>query len=134
MSLQLGGQAFMALDGGSAFSFTPAISFFVICPTVEDDAALRLLARVKQGLVGRFLEFLGDMAEVPMRTEAGTVHAAEGLDPVARRHLSLIDGRATNQALLAASGFPTLDGMQILPRLAERGAIRVVGRGSGRSQ
>src|SRR5690349_21905435 len=33
---ELAGQQFMALDGGPAFKFTPAISFFVNCETEEE--------------------------------------------------------------------------------------------------
>jgi predicted 3-demethylubiquinone-9 3-methyltransferase (glyoxalase superfamily) len=33
---ELEGQRFMALDGGPAFTFTPAVSFFVNCETQED--------------------------------------------------------------------------------------------------
>ena len=33
---QLNGQEFMALNGGPAFTFTPAVSFFVICETPEE--------------------------------------------------------------------------------------------------
>jgi predicted 3-demethylubiquinone-9 3-methyltransferase (glyoxalase superfamily) len=35
-TFQLEGQAFMALNGGPQFSFTPAISFFVSCQTQEE--------------------------------------------------------------------------------------------------
>ena len=35
-TFQLGGQEFMALNGGPHFSFTPAISFFVNCETQEE--------------------------------------------------------------------------------------------------
>lgn len=35
-SFQLAGQEFMALNGGPEFSFTPAVSFFVLCETPEE--------------------------------------------------------------------------------------------------
>ena len=35
-TFQLEGQEFMALNGGPAFTFTPAISFFVNCETQEE--------------------------------------------------------------------------------------------------
>jgi predicted 3-demethylubiquinone-9 3-methyltransferase (glyoxalase superfamily) len=35
-TFQLGGQEFMALNGGPAFKFTEAISFFVSCETQEE--------------------------------------------------------------------------------------------------
>ena len=35
-TFQLGGQEFMALNGGPLFTFTPAISFFVNCETQEE--------------------------------------------------------------------------------------------------
>jgi predicted 3-demethylubiquinone-9 3-methyltransferase (glyoxalase superfamily) len=35
-SFELGGQEFMALNGGPVFSFTPAISFFVNCETQQE--------------------------------------------------------------------------------------------------
>ncbi|HEX7620321.1 MAG TPA: VOC family protein [Anaerolineales bacterium] len=35
-TFQLGGQEFMALNGGPLFSFSPAISFFVNCRTQEE--------------------------------------------------------------------------------------------------
>jgi predicted 3-demethylubiquinone-9 3-methyltransferase (glyoxalase superfamily) len=35
-TFQLGGQEFMALNGGPVFSFSPAISFFVNCRTQEE--------------------------------------------------------------------------------------------------
>jgi predicted 3-demethylubiquinone-9 3-methyltransferase (glyoxalase superfamily) len=35
-TFQIGGQEFMALNGGPEFSFTPAISFFVNCETQEE--------------------------------------------------------------------------------------------------
>jgi predicted 3-demethylubiquinone-9 3-methyltransferase (glyoxalase superfamily) len=35
VTFQLAGQAFMALNGGPAFKFTEAISFFVSCETQE---------------------------------------------------------------------------------------------------
>lgn len=36
MEFELEGQAFMALNGGPVFSFSPAISFFVNCETQEE--------------------------------------------------------------------------------------------------
>ena len=35
-TFQLGGQEFMALNGGAQFTFTPAISFFVNCETQQE--------------------------------------------------------------------------------------------------
>jgi predicted 3-demethylubiquinone-9 3-methyltransferase (glyoxalase superfamily) len=35
-NFELGGQEFMALNGGPVFTFTPAISFFVNCETQEE--------------------------------------------------------------------------------------------------
>jgi predicted 3-demethylubiquinone-9 3-methyltransferase (glyoxalase superfamily) len=35
-TFQIGGQEFMALNGGPEFTFTPAISFFVNCETQEE--------------------------------------------------------------------------------------------------
>jgi predicted 3-demethylubiquinone-9 3-methyltransferase (glyoxalase superfamily) len=35
-TFQIGGQEFMALNGGPEFSFTPAISFFVNCETQQE--------------------------------------------------------------------------------------------------
>jgi predicted 3-demethylubiquinone-9 3-methyltransferase (glyoxalase superfamily) len=35
-TFQLGGQEFMALNGGPVFTFSPAISFFVNCETQEE--------------------------------------------------------------------------------------------------
>ena len=40
VSFQLAGQEFSALNGGPEFSFTPAVSFFVHCQTVEEVDAL----------------------------------------------------------------------------------------------
>ncbi|MGA2976435.1 MAG: VOC family protein [Spirochaetia bacterium] len=36
VTFQLAGQDFMALNGGPAFTFTPALSFFVSCETQEE--------------------------------------------------------------------------------------------------
>lgn len=36
VDFELAGQSFIALNGGSAFKFTPAISFFVYCKTEEE--------------------------------------------------------------------------------------------------
>ncbi len=36
MDFQLEGQRFMALNGGPAFTFSPAVSFFVFCDTEEE--------------------------------------------------------------------------------------------------
>lgn len=36
VTFELDGQDFMALNGGPAFSFTPAVSFFVNCETQEE--------------------------------------------------------------------------------------------------
>lgn len=39
-SFQLDGQVFMALNGGPQFTFTPAVSFFVNCETMDEIEAL----------------------------------------------------------------------------------------------
>jgi predicted 3-demethylubiquinone-9 3-methyltransferase (glyoxalase superfamily) len=45
VSFRLGGQEFMALNGGPAFTFTPAVSFFVHCESqAEVDAYWDALA------------------------------------------------------------------------------------------
>ena len=45
VSFRLGGQEFMALNGGPAFTFTPAVSFFVHCDSqAEVDAYWDALA------------------------------------------------------------------------------------------
>lgn len=40
VDFELAGQRFAALNGGPEFSFTPAISFFVVCPTEAELEAL----------------------------------------------------------------------------------------------
>lgn len=46
-SFRLNGQAFIALNGGPYYKLTPAISFFVRCPTQKE--ADRLWARLARG-------------------------------------------------------------------------------------
>jgi predicted 3-demethylubiquinone-9 3-methyltransferase (glyoxalase superfamily) len=40
ITFQLAGQEFMALNGGPEYTFTPAVSFFVLCQTPEEIDAL----------------------------------------------------------------------------------------------
>jgi predicted 3-demethylubiquinone-9 3-methyltransferase (glyoxalase superfamily) len=53
-TFQLGGQEFMALNGGPQFTFSPAISFFVNCKTQKevDDLWEKLSEGGEQGQCG----------------------------------------------------------------------------------
>lgn len=72
VSFKLSGQDFIALNGGPIFKFTPAISFFVSCPTAEQID--RLWAKLSDG--GKALMELG---KYPFSQKYGWIQDKFGL-------------------------------------------------------
>jgi hypothetical protein len=77
VTFQLEGQAFMALNGGPQFTFSPAISFFVNCETQAevDELWERLSADGEKQqcawLIDKFGRVVADRPEGFARTDAG---------------------------------------------------------------